>query len=750
VAFNFGTKNQVSGIKKELISSYLDTCVLILNHSELIFKHMKSIHFIIAGLLMVAGLAQAQKLLTVEEATTGGANRRLLPMRTMATFDTNGKGLLVAQANQLVRQDISNSTSTEVLNLDNINLQLSKMGLNPLPSLRGYTQADDCFWFNSGNVFVKIKGETNAVTDTICLPQTATNIDFLPQQTIFAYTVGNSLWVRNGKAQAQCVGTAASADVVYGQSVHRNEFGITKGTFWNSNCTKLAFYKMDQSMVTSYPIVDYLPRVAELAATQYPMAGMTSHKVEIGIYDVATSAVTYLQMGDVTDRYFTNLSWTPDNKTLLVAELNRGQNHMQMKRYDAVSGALMAQLFEEKSDKWVEPEHPAMFVPFMVNTFIWQSCRDGFNHLYLYNIDGQMLKQITSGPWEVTNVLGFNTTEKSVIIETTQPSPTERHIYKVSLANGKSTRLTSDEGFHQAITDANGKYLFDSYSSLNNPGVAQIIDTKGKKIRVLAKSDNPLSNYSMPKIKMLQLKSDDGSTLHGRMILPHNFDASKKYPVVVYVYGGPHSQLVNNSWLGNAPLWQVAMAQKGYVIFTIDNRGTSYRGRDFEQAIYRQLGKCEMTDQMQGISYLKSLPFVDVARIGIYGWSFGGFMTTNMMLNHSDVFKVGVAGGPVMDWKYYEIMYGERYMDTPNENPDGYKASNLIDQAGNLKGKLLIIHGGIDATVVPQHSMLFIESCIKKGKQVDFFMYPTHEHNVSGRDRIHLNQKIFNYFDENL
>jgi dipeptidyl-peptidase 4 len=507
---------------------------------------------------------------------------------------------------------------------------------------------------------------------------------------------------------------------------------------------------MDQSMVTSYPIVDYLPRVAELAATQYPMAGMTSHKVEIGIYDVATSAVTYLQMGDVTDRYFTNLSWAPDNKTLLVAELNRGQNHMQMKRYDAASGALMAQLFEEKSDKWVEPEHPAMFVPFMASTFIWQSCRDGFNHLYLYNIDGQMLKQITSGPWEVTNVLGFNSTEKSVIIETTQPSPTERHIYKVSLANGKSTRLTSDEGFHQAITDANGKYLFDSYSSLNNPGVAQIIDTKGKKIRVLAKSDNPLSNYSMPKIKMLQLKSDDGSTLHGRMILPHNFDASKKYPVVVYVYGGPHSQLVNNSWLGNAPLWQVAMAQKGYVIFTLDNRGTSYRGRDFEQAIYRQLGKCEMTDQMQGISYLKSLPFVDVARIGIYGWSFGGFMTTNLMLNHSDVFKVGVAGGPVMDWKYYEIMYGERYMDTPDENPDGYKASNLIDQAGNLKGKLLIIHGGIDATVVPQHSMLFIESCIKKGKQVDFFMYPTHEHNVSGRDRIHLNQKIFNYFDENL
>jgi dipeptidyl-peptidase-4 len=711
---------------------------------------MKLLHCLIIGLLMMPSVVTSQKLLSVEEATTAGANRRLVPARIVATFDKNGKGLLVAQANKLNCQDISSGASTEALNMDTINTQLVKMGLSALTSLRAYTQADAYFWFNVRNVFVKIKGGTSTVEDTICLPEKAENIDFVPEKALFAYTIDKALWVRNGKAKATCVSSATGGDIVFGQSVHRNEFGITKGTFWNSNGTKLAFYKMDQSMVTDYPIVNYLPRVAENESVKYPMAGMTSHKVEIGIYDVATSTVTYLQMGDVTDRYFTNLSWVPDNKTLLVAELNRAQNHMLMKRYDAVSGALMSQLFDEKSDKWVEPEHPAAFVPFMSNTFIWQSSRDGYNHLYLYDLDGKLIKQITSGQWEVVSVLGFNAAEKSVIIETTLPSPIERHIYKVSLANGKSTRLTNDEGVHQAVTDVSGEYLFDNYTSLNNPGVAQIIDTKGKVKRVIARADNPLKDYLMPKIELVQLKADDGSTLYGRLILPTGFDASKKHPVVVYVYGGPHSQMVNNSWLGNAALWQVCMAQKGYISLTLDNRGTSFRGSTFEQAIHRQLGKCEMSDQMQGIGYLKSLPYVDAARIGIYGWSFGGFMATSMMLNHNDVFKVGVAGGPVMDWKYYEIMYGERYMDTPDENPEGYKASNLIDQAGNLKGKLLVIHGGSDATVVLQHSMLFIESCIQKGKQVDYFIYPTHEHNVTGRDRIHLNEKIIGYFEQNL
>jgi dipeptidyl-peptidase-4 len=252
-------------------------------------------------------------------------------------------------------------------------------------------------------------------------------------------------------------------------------------------------------------------------------------------------------------------------------------------------------------------------------------------------------------------------------------------------------------------------------------------------------------------MSMVNLTADDGTTnLYGRLIKPTNYDPSKKYPVIVYVYGGPHTQLVTNSWLGGARLWEYYMAQKGYVMFTLDNRGSSNRGLEFENAIHRQLGVHELSDQLVGLNFLKSLPFVDSTRIGVHGWSYGGFMAISMMLKSDNRFKVGVAGGPVTDWSLYEVMYGERYMDAPEENPEGYSNANLKNYAKNLKGNLLLIHGDIDPTVVPQHSLNFIHECIKQGVQIDFFIYPRHEHNVRGRDRIHLMQKVTNYFDDYL
>ncbi len=408
-------------------------------------------------------------------------------------------------------------------------------------------------------------------------------------------------------------------------------------------------------------------------------------------------------------------------------------------------------LFEEKHPKYVEPENELIFISPSSNQFIYQSEKDGFNHLYLYDTNGKFIKQLTKGKWAVLNVLGFDKKRENIYYTSTQVSATEVHAYQVNIKSGKITALTSEKGVHSVKISANGQFIFDQYSNLETPNIAQIIAPSSGKKTILLSAANPYKEYNMPKAELFTIKSADNTTdLHTRIIKPTNFDANKKYPVIIYVYGGPHAQLVTNSWLGGARLWEYYMAQKGYIVFTVDNRGSANRGLEFENVIHRQLGQAEMADQMKGVEYLKSLPYVDQERIGVHGWSFGGFMTISLLLNYPDVFKAGIAGGPVCDWKYYEIMYGERYMDMPEENPDGYALTNVINKAEKLKSKLLIIHGAQDDVVVMQHSMEFINACIKKSIPVDYFLYPDHKHNVMGKDRIHLMQKITQYFDDYL
>jgi dipeptidyl-peptidase 4 len=424
---------------------------------------------------------------------------------------------------------------------------------------------------------------------------------------------------------------------------------------------------------------------------------------------------------------------------------------MWLNEYDASTGNLIRTLFEEKHEKYVEPLNPLFFLKKQPNFFIWQSRRDGFNHLYLYNNNGSLVKQLTSGMGEVTNFYGTDAKEQFVYFTSTKESPWENHLYRVEIKTGKEQRLTKESGTHRIFLNLQKELFIDSWSSTNIPHKIDLIKTNGTLVRNIHTAQNPLNEYSIGEMSMVKLTANDGMTdLYGRLIKPANFDSTKKYPVVVYVYGGPHTQLVTNSWLGGARLWEYYMAQKGYVMFTLDNRGSSNRGLEFENAIHRQLGVPEVSDQQTGLNFLKSLPFVDSTRIGVHGWSYGGFMTISMMLQSDNRLKVGVAGGPVTDWSLYEVMYGERYMDTPDENPEGYSNSNLKNYVKNLKGKLLIIHGDIDATVVPQHSFGFLHECVKQGVQVDFFMYPRHEHNVRGRDRVHLMQKVTNYFDDYL
>lgn len=542
-------------------------------------------------------------------------------------------------------------------------------------------------------------------------------------------------------------------DIVFGQSVHRNEFGIGKGTFWSPNGNFLAFYRMDQSMVTDYPLVNTTARIAREQPFKYPMAGMKSHEVTIGIYDAVKDTVRYLDSRrneSVAERenYLTNICWSPDEEYLYVAKINRGQNHMWLERYFVSDGQFDTVLFEEENPRYVEPCDPMIFLPGQPDQFLWFSLRDSYKHLYLYNTDGQLLRQVTSGNYEVEQFVGFDAKCENIFILANRESAIGRAAYKVNLKSGAMTLLTPAKGTHNVIVNAAGTAIIDSYSSVENPGTCQVLDTKGKVLGTLYQCENPLAGYAMPSIEMGSLKAADGVTdLYYRLITPPHMEAGKKYPTLVYVYGGPHSQLVTDEWLGGGNLYFTFLAQQGYVVFTLDNRGTDNRGFEFESCTHRQLGTIEMADQMEGVKYLQSLPFVDKDRMGVEGWSFGGFMTITMKLAHPEIFKVGCAGGPVIDWKWYEIMYGERYMDTPDENPEGYKNNSLLAKAKDLEGRLLVIHGAEDNTVVWQHSIEFIDACIKAGKQVDYFIYPHHEHNVRGIDRVHLYEKMFDYYE---
>ena len=604
-----------------------------------------------------------------------------------------------------------------------------------------------------------------------------TNFDFCKENGYMAYTIGNDLYVAHEGDFSSMVNPKVTGnqqqekDVVYGQAVHRNEFGIMKGTFWSPKGTYLAFYRMDQSMVTDYPQVNTTARIAELVPDKYPMAGMTSHKVTVGIYNVKDGKTIYLQAGDPTDRYFTNISWGPDEKSVFVIELNRDQNHAQLVQYDAVSGQKIGVLYEEKHTRYVEPQHPLIFLPWDDSQFIYQTQRDGFNHLYLMDTKTKLkgewktgkdsedqyceyLKTIplTEGNWLVQDVLGFNASRKEIIIASTEISPLQTNIFSLNVKNGKRTLIGMEDGTHQAKLSASGTYLIDYFTSNNVPREISILPTTGKKGTTLFTATDPLKeNYNLPEITVGTIKAADGETdLYYRLIKPVNFDPNKKYPAIIYVYGGPHAQMIHNTRFYDARGWDLYMAQQGYVMLTVDNRGSDNRGIKFENCTFRHLGTEEMKDQVQGAKFLQSLPYVDADKIGVHGWSFGGFMTTNLMLTYPDIFKVGVAGGPVIDWQFYEVMYGERYMDTPQANPEGYKESNLRLKAGNLKGRLEVIIGGMDPTCVPQHSISFLRACIDAGTHPDFFIYPEDGHNMMGRDRVHLHEHITRYFLDHL
>lgn len=730
---------------------------------------MKRVFLLVCLFCMTAtaSFAQEKKSYTLEDVIPGGNNYFNLVPKNIPGLQWWGDVCVRTDVENIVTINVRNGKETVLVTLDEVNEALLNgekpfqptQELKQLRTLMGASLPwgdQKVITFRQGNYMIWYDFGQKKISNLFRLNEKAANLDFCKENGYVAYTVGSNLCIAHeGEKDLQINPDEKKADpmdIVYGQAVHRNEFGIYKGTFWSPKGNCLAFYRMDQSMVTAYPQVNTTTRIATLEPDKYPMAGMTSHKVTVGVYHIQSEKTVYLQAGDPTDRYFTNISWSPDEKSIYVIELNRDQNHSQLVRYNAETGAKEAMLFEETHPKYVEPQHPIVFLPWDSNQFIYWSQRDGFHHLYLYNKEGQLIKQLTQGDWLVQDILGFNTARKEMIIASTEISPLQTNIFSLNVKTGKRTLLGQQDGTHSARLSASGTYLIDNFTSFNVPREISILPTNGKAgVNLLTATDPMKEQYNLPEITLGTIKAADGKTdLYYRLIKPVNFDPNKKYPAIIYVYGGPHAQLIHNNRFYDARGWDLYMAQKGYVMLTVDSRGSDNRGLEFENCTFRQLGVEEMKDQVEGAKFLQSLPYVNADKIGVHGWSFGGFMTTNLMLTYPEIFKVGVAGGPVIDWQYYEVMYGERYMDTPQTNPEGYKNSNLKLKAGNLKGRLEVIIGGADPTCVPQHSYTFLRACIDAGTHPDFFVYPEDGHNMMGRDRVHLHEHITRYFEDHL
>lgn len=703
---------------------------------------------LLLNLLVFNSIAQNTQL-TLNDVINGGSNYTALKPEHLKHLQWVDDAYFsyVKDDTLLVKQGINGKEETIISISEFKALDFNYQGKS-FPSHTWYDAQNIIFKTGKKHVFYTTNDRSIGQLDC---PAEAQNMDLSYAGRKVAYTLDNNLYFATEKDKKQSITNAPDTGIVCGQSVHRSEFGIRKGTFWSPDGQALAFYRKDESMVEDYPLVDINARQAKVKNIKYPMAGMKSHHVTIGVFNTNTNKTIFLQTGLPDEHYLTNIAWAPDGKMLYVAEINRGQDTMHLNSYNASTGAFIKTLFSETDKHYIEPQNAMVFVPHNPKQFIWQSRKDGYNHLYLYTSDGTLIEQLTQGAWEVTELLGFNKKSQEIFFTATKDSYIQRHAYSTALRTDRSEikRLTTAAGVHQSTLSPGGKHLLDTWSDVEVPLITDLITTKNLDRKSLFTAPNPYKDYNLGSTQLFTIKSADSTLdLSCRMILPPHFDKTQKYPAIIYVYGGPHSQMISQRWKGGVQMWQHYMAQKGYVMFTLDNRGTSFRGADFEQIIHRELGTHEMADQMKGYDYLKTQPFVDAERIGVFGWSYGGFMTTSLMTHYPEAFKVGVAGGPVIDWSNYEIMYGERYMDTPTENPEGYKKTNITNYAHHLQGRLLMIHGAQDPVVVWQHSQKFVRQCVKDGVQLDYFVYPTHEHNVRGKNRVHLMTKITQYFDD--
>ncbi len=584
------------------------------------------------------------------------------------------------------------------------------------------------------------------------------NAAFSPDGSRVAFTRSNNLYVKDLQTNAEKAVTTSGKpnSLINGSTdwVYEEEFAFTRAFAWNADGTKLAYYTFDETAVPEYNMQVWGEPYPVDYRYKYPKAGEKNSVVTLSVYDLGKDAAVKVDIGTETDMYIPRINWTKNPNLLSVRRMNRLQNRLDILHADAATGKTTIVL-TETSPAYVDLELTDNLTYLADGRhFVHASERSGFKHLYLYDLTGKLVRELTKGNWEVSDFQGIDEKKKLIYFTSTEASPLERQLYSVSMDGKAKTRLSTAKGTHGINFSPDFSYYLDTYSDANTPlSVGLHTAPAGKLVKMLETNDdlkNRLKEYNLTRKEFFQFATPDKTTLNGFIMKPANFDASKKYPVFMYVYGGPGNQQVTDEWSGANYMWFQLLAQKGYIVACVDNRGTGGRGTAFRQTTYANLGKLEVQDQIEAAKYFSTLPYVDKARIGIHGWSYGGYMTALCMTVGADYFKAGISGAPVTTWRFYDTIYTERYLKRPQENAGGYDDNSPVTHAAKLKGKFLLIHGTGDDNVHFQNSITLQQELINNGKQFDTFIYPNQAHGVRGKSRLHLYNLMTNFIVENL
>jgi dipeptidyl-peptidase 4 len=574
-----------------------------------------------------------------------------------------------------------------------------------------------------------------------------------PDGRFVSFARNHNLWlvsVADGKERAFTAGGTEAVRKGELDWVYPEELEITTAYWWAPDSSAIAYFEMDESKVAKYPLVDFTSPAGEAEEERYPPAGGGNPSVRVFVAPVGGGEAHAMDTGENTDIYIARVNWLADSKHVAIQRLNRQQTVLDLLIADAATGQMRTALTEQ-DQYWININNDLRFLK-DGKRFLWSSERSGYRHLYLYDLDGKQLAQITKGEWEVSGVDAVDEAKGVVYFTGTAKSPLERHLYRVSLDASAISRITIHNGTHGVNMAPDTSAFVDTYSDVMTPPRQDVARADGSLLRVINENKDPeLAEYHLSAPQFLSVKAHDGMPLNAAMIKPLDFDSSKKYPVLVFTYGGPHAQVVLNAWGGNTGLWHQLMAQKGYIIFALDNRGSGGRGHVFEEPIHYRLGAQELSDQLDGVAYLKSLAYVDAERIGIWGWSYGGHMTLHAIFEAGSVFKAGFAGGPVTDWHFYDSIYTERYLGLLPQNESGYRASSPINEAEKLKSKLLIAHGTGDDNVHFANTLSLIDRLIELQKYVEVMPFPGRGHGVSDPPaRRVLMNRVTQFFLDNL
>jgi dipeptidyl-peptidase-4 len=636
----------------------------------------------------------------------------------------------------------------------------------------GRVQAGNYFWSPGGDSLLLVGSSDLVLLDlTTMVPKPLATGEgeiedpkFSPDGKWVSFVRGSDLWVVNVRSgETRALTSGGSEEILKGQPdwVYPEELNVTTAYWWSPDSSKLAYYEMDERPVTRYPILDMNAPLGAITYTRFPQAGERNPTVRIGVVPVTGGDTKWMDTGAQTDIYLARVEWLPDSQQVAVERLNRAQNRLDLLFCDVRTGASRT-ILTETDRYWINISDDLYF--FSDNRrFLWSSERTGFRHFYLYDVSGQQLEQLTSGDWGITGTSGFGPGAVShpavdeahghIYFLSNKDDASDTQLYRVSLEDKRITRITRESGTHHVIISPDDSAFVDVYSNAMTPPRQELDRTDGTRVGVINQDDVPeLAEYHLSPIEFVNLPADDGTKLYAKMIKPRDFEASRKYPVLISIYGGPQVQEVRNVWGGRESLWLQMMAEKGYIIFTLDNRGSYNRGHAFETPIYHQLGNVELEDQLAGVKYLKSLPYVDGSRVGIWGWSYGAYMTLEAMCKAAEVFKAGIAVAPVSDWRLYDTIYTERYMGLPQENPENYRMSSPVNQVSSMKGKLMLAHGSGDDNVHFANTSELLSEFIEKGSYpTEVMIFPGRGHSIGDRSsRIQLFERMTEFLLKNL